>query len=559
MKKSLLFGLGLLLAPVLAGWGQTPTLLKDIIPGSASCYPSNFTPVVGGLLFTGVDPAGTSTDGVLWKTDGTAAGTAILRNIPVVSSRQADDMFVRMGAFLYFLSNNATTGTELWKTDGTAAGTTLVKDIWPGLRGSFPTCLTVMNNKLYFQAEDNVAGRELWVTDGTTAGTQLVKDILPGSFGTFDNASGQQMAAANGSLFFRAWEAGTGNELWKSDGTAAGTVMVKDLVPGVTGCYPEWLTSFNGKAYFTADDRTTGIELYVSDGTANGTHIVRDINTTPNRGSIPTEMREMGTNLYFFAITPATGRELWKTDGTSNGTVLVKDILPGAAAGVPGLANYNQTLTPFRGYLYFQAADGTGFEVLYRTDGTAAGTLPFGPPVRLTEPIGLTVTNNTLFFRAYDWSRVPAIGVEPWKSDGTVAGTVSLGDLNPGSDDSGANGFTFYNGAVIFSANDNVHGQELWHLTAAALATRPAALPEALVWPNPAHDRATVQLPAGLGSTPATLTLTDALGRVVLTRTLALPASSDHTELDLQGLAPGLYAVRLSTAKAVFSQPLVVE
>jgi len=80
---------------------------------------------------------------------------------------------------LYFSASTPTYGIEPWKSDGTAAGTQLVKDILPGSDGSGPTDLTNVNGTLFFAARDGVHGPELWKSDGTAAGTKLVKDIAP--------------------------------------------------------------------------------------------------------------------------------------------------------------------------------------------------------------------------------------------------------------------------------------------------------------------------------------------------------------------------------------------
>jgi ELWxxDGT repeat protein len=63
-------------------------------------------------------------------------------------------------------------------------------------------------------------GRELWKSDGTTAGTQLVKDIEPGRYGS----DPRTLTAVGDVLFFS-----RGDELWKSDGSEAGTILVKDI------------------------------------------------------------------------------------------------------------------------------------------------------------------------------------------------------------------------------------------------------------------------------------------------------------------------------------------
>ena len=90
------------------------------------------------------------------------------------------DVLTNVDGTLYFEASNATDGFELWKSDGTAAGTVMVKDINPGPDGSNPSDLTNVNGTLYFEANDGPNGAELWKSDGTAAGTVMVKDIDPG-------------------------------------------------------------------------------------------------------------------------------------------------------------------------------------------------------------------------------------------------------------------------------------------------------------------------------------------------------------------------------------------
>src|SRR5262249_38054003 len=66
------------------------------------------------------------------------------------------------------------------------------------------------------------------LSDGTAAGTYLVKDI---DSGAADSNPGR-LVAVNAETFFDASDGVHGDELWKSDGTAAGTVLVKDINPG---------------------------------------------------------------------------------------------------------------------------------------------------------------------------------------------------------------------------------------------------------------------------------------------------------------------------------------
>ena len=163
--------------------------------------------------------------------------------------------------------------------------------------------------------------------------------------------------------------------------------------------------------FLTATDGDSGIELWKSDGTANGTVMVRNINASV--GSSPQELMYSNGVLFFSATDGVFGRELWRSDGTEAGTLLVKDINP--------LGNSNSSpeyLTPYLAAVYFRSTDGVnGFE-LWRTDGTEAGTVLVADinPVGSGDPAEMTVSNAVLYFRANDGSS----GHELWKLDGNV-------------------------------------------------------------------------------------------------------------------------------------------
>src|SRR5262249_38861259 len=150
------------------------------------------------------------------------------------------------------------TGAGLWRSDGTAAGTTLVKSFGPG--GVVSLGMDV-NGTLFFTADDGTSGNELWKSDGTTAGTTLVTDIFPGTSRTYDrygyylgefpnSSNPSYFTNVNGTLFFTADDGAYSRGLWKSDGTEAGTVLVEHIIDFAGNS----LTNVNGTLFFWGDD-----------------------------------------------------------------------------------------------------------------------------------------------------------------------------------------------------------------------------------------------------------------------------------------------------------------
>ena len=165
--------------------------------------------------------------------DSCSAGVPQLVDLNPTGASDPSD-FVQVGDLTFFTADDGVHGRELWKTDGTLAGTSVVKDIRPGSDSSDPTDLVAFNGLLYFTADDGSTGRELWRSDGSDAGTVLVRDINPGQGYQYPVGEGNLNSFAKNTvvvgdrLMFAAEEVNTGAELWSSDGTASGTVLVKD-------------------------------------------------------------------------------------------------------------------------------------------------------------------------------------------------------------------------------------------------------------------------------------------------------------------------------------------
>jgi ELWxxDGT repeat protein len=63
-------------------------------------------------------------------------------------------------------------------------------------------------------------------------------------------------------MFFVAYTTGRGFELWKSDGTTAGTTQVQAIAPGLAGSDPRSLIAVGRQLFFSANDGTSGRELW---------------------------------------------------------------------------------------------------------------------------------------------------------------------------------------------------------------------------------------------------------------------------------------------------------
>lgn len=408
---------------------------------------------------------------------------------------------------IYFAADNGANGRELWKTNGTEAGTQMVKDIAGGEGDGAPVFFAIYQDLLYFRADDGDSGFEIWRSNGTSGGTQRFVDLNPGP----DDSQPGNFWVFNDLLYFRANDGELGSELYRTDGSVAGTDLVRDIHAGLRGSEPgadSGFIPFQGSLYFSADGavggEAIGTELYRTDGQT--TELVLDADHGSD-SSLPTQFTIFQNDLYFIAEVPlpplgvdyaaylyrvdgdtgqverffsepvdfsesltiigdtmyfagggeATGIELYRTDGTQAGTVLVHDAFPGEDSSKP------QNFFALGERLFFSAGDrfepGTNRVVqqLWVTEGTSATTRKLSTDV-VNPQTPLVAYRDEVFYLGNDGQA----GWELFKSDGTVAGTGMVRDIRPGAGDAFAIPKLVFEDELLFLADDGSHGMEIW-------------------------------------------------------------------------------------------------
>jgi ELWxxDGT repeat protein len=327
-------------------------------------------------------------------------------------------------------------GAELWLTTGTS---TYRLKTFKSIRD-----LTTVGTMLYFVADDGISGEELWKSSGSASSTLRVKDIRSGSTGS----SLKELINVNGLLYFVANDGVHGNEIWKSNGTSSGTLMVRDIFAGSASSNPSRLTNVNGTVFFSANDNVKGYELWKTNGTLTGTVLVKDIYASGKTGSFPELLTDVNGTLFFVALDPTTGRELWKSNGTAGGTIRIRDIYPGStSSSIDQLTNVNGTA-------FFMANNGVAGLELWKSNGTSSGTVMVKDLNPGTEgnfdPANFTNVNGVLFFTA----RQPVESYSEdliWRSDGTASGTVAVEEARGlGPEGKPQPSFIYFNGYVYY-------------------------------------------------------------------------------------------------------------
>ncbi len=310
-----------------------------------------------------------------------------------------------------------------------------------------------MATLLYFAGVDRLHGEEPWVTDGTPLGTRILRDLCPGKCGS----APADFEAAAGRVYFQAQER---EEIWSTNGTAAGTLA---LVPYRIPSFPPTglqKVVLGGSLLFTSYDGEAGLELWRSNGTPRGSALLADLDTTDLGGSNPRELTVVGDQVYFYAE-GSESRGIWKSDGTETGTQKVFNL-----AGLIGIFDSQATLAESGGTLYTLARFQELASSVFRLD-PVAGRVRLPPEgLRVSSASGLVVLGSTLFFVGGDLEA----GDELWATDGTVAGTRRVVDLEPGAGGSSPARLTVFGGHLYFAAGTHEAGQG-WRTDGTAAGT----------------------------------------------------------------------------------------
>lgn len=522
MKKQLLKTAFCLMALAIGNNAKAQVTLVEA-PGVASQDVARISTVGNKLFFTGREEGGSSFNVYLWSNDGSTSTRILL--LGQVAQNINPSYFVPCNgkAFFFYSDGASVSGYEPWVSDGTAAGTFMIRDINPGSSNSVisngtQTC-TCYNNKIYFAADNGTNGSELWVSDGTSAGTTLVKDIKAGSAGSAITA----MVEYKNELYFTA-KTGSYAELWHTDGTTAGTVRIPN--PSTLNSYQsevlvhDTLLFFSGKNSGSAGD----LAIWKTNGTTLGTAVITgSLPSTPLTALWP--LVNLGSDVLFGYQYYSAGYayRLYKTDGTS--ITMVKDSL-----------NFKNPVKlgnkiVFKGEVTGSATNGEPWV----TDGTTAGTFKLNPVSWITAG---TFRNNSLEFNNKIYF---ASGTTLWETDGTVAGTAqNTSGVGSIFDFAEMNGTLYLN--WLNAANNN--RAELFKLgTSTGLKEHQEALGIAL-YPQPASGKVTLLFEQKESNVD--VRITDIAGKVLLAEKLTVTGNSADVNLD--GIADGIYLLHIKTA-----------
>ncbi len=369
-----------------------------------------------------------------------------------------------------------------YRTYGNPGDATLVADIAPGPSHSMPEQLTTVGAHVYCSVLSQAVGREIWRSDGTSAGTQSITGAGPW-------LSVRDLVSFQGELYFTTVSP---SGLWAVD--SAGTVRpISSAVWGSLLAVDDILFVWSSNGLWAFDGVTAQL---------------RQLTTSSCVG-----LTALGSRAVFWCLDLGLAAQPWVSDGTVGGTMQLATIPPGTTLGVA----QPRVFTRLGSRLVFFADDGTGVHP-WVTDGTVAGTqrvTQLSPSTTMpvywaprafrghvyflerssVQPAGFalaanlwrtdgTASGTSLVMSGLQASELGATrdalyivnddarGRELWVSDGSAANTRLVVDLNPGAVGSNPTElFPATNGNLFFVADDGATGDELWRTDGTVFGT----------------------------------------------------------------------------------------
>jgi ELWxxDGT repeat protein len=373
----------------------------------------------------------------------------------------------------YFVANMSyTTHYGFWKSDGTEGGTTKIvtaTGVTPQPDYRNKECLIPFGNKVLMIASDyhGNSNFELWISDGTQAGTFLLKDINPNTKSDIKNI---RVVSIAGTLkaFFSANNGTQGEELWVTDGTINGTKLVKDINPNAAHSSPSDFVQFQNKVLFSAIEPTHGRELWITDGTEAGTELVKDIYPGSNSSFVNNSKIVVNDNTAFVNLNDGTllnTTVLVRTGGTFNTTFSI-----GSSFANP------DNLTLFNGKVYFTTSPSSGGNLYYTDNNSIPVTVANNFTYYSWRAENLTVSKNKLFLLAGDPNGQMDLAVIDSTSDSEISQLIKLTGANIDpfpTDPEKRKLIPISNGSIYFFTGTESKRNRLWISNGTQQGTKP--------------------------------------------------------------------------------------
>lgn len=286
----------------------TPVSGPELVKSTGETILEIYDITLGGNFFFVTENGSTQR---LWRSDGTSANT-----LPVFSEKEITPLLAYQSQ-LFLEVNSSSAGIELWKMDA-SFNVSILKDINPGTANGFGGNLIIHNNLLYFFGNSG-SGEDLWKSDGTTTGTVESVDIENPE--ETDYWLTELTSVDNYMFFARTFnDPYTGDpvtELWKSDGTPEETLMLVHYpANGMYNSLSHFL-AFKGKLYFFHLVNTPDVYLMVSDGTTSGTQQLEHATID----GYPRKLINAGDYFLYYTDSQSFTNSLKKSDGTTISTL----------------------------------------------------------------------------------------------------------------------------------------------------------------------------------------------------------------------------------------------